>query len=43
MPHALKSAVQHAPLIIDTATGSLSKADQARLAHPLVGGVILFA
>ena len=33
----------HAPLIIDTASGSLSKADKARLAHPLVGGVILFA
>jgi beta-N-acetylhexosaminidase len=34
---------QHAPLIIDVADTRLSKADQRRLAHPLVGGVILFA
>ncbi len=32
----------HAPLIIDVAGLSLTKADQQRLAHPLVGGVILF-
>lgn len=32
----------HAPLIIDVAGLSLSRADRARLAHPLVGGVILF-
>ena len=33
----------HAPLIIDVAGTRLSKADKRRLAHPLVGGVILFA
>ncbi|MBL0919785.1 MAG: beta-N-acetylhexosaminidase [Hydrogenophaga sp.] len=32
----------HAPLIIDVAGLSLSDADRQRLAHPLVGGVILF-
>ncbi len=34
---------QHAPLIIDVASLSLSKADRRRLKHPLVGGIILFA
>jgi len=34
--------ISHAPLVIDVAGHSLSKADRARLAHPLVGGVILF-
>ena len=33
----------HAPLIIDVAGHSLTRSDQLRLAHPLVGGVILFA
>ncbi len=33
----------HAPLIIDIAGLSLSKADRRRLKHPLVGGIILFA
>ena len=32
----------HAPLIIDVAGLSLTPADRSRLAHPLVGGVILF-
>lgn len=32
----------HAPLILDVAGTRLSKADKRRLAHPLVGGVILF-
>ncbi|MBX3609091.1 MAG: beta-N-acetylhexosaminidase [Hydrogenophaga sp.] len=32
----------HAPLIIDVAGESLSEADRQRLAHPVVGGVILF-
>ena len=34
---------QHAPLIIDIAGLSLSKTDNRRLKHPLVGGIILFA
>jgi len=33
----------HAPLIIDIAGTALTDADRARLAHPLVGGIILFA
>lgn len=33
----------HAPLVIDIAGLQLSRADQRRLRHPLVGGVILFA
>ena len=33
----------HAPLIIDVAGTRLTKTDKLRLAHPLVGGVILFA
>lgn len=32
----------HAPLIIDVAGLRLTKTDRQRLAHPLVGGVILF-
>ena len=34
---------EHSPLIIDIAGTSLTAADRARLAHPLVGGMILFA
>jgi beta-N-acetylhexosaminidase len=34
---------QHAPLIIDIAGLTLSQEDRARLKHPLVGGLILFA
>jgi beta-N-acetylhexosaminidase len=34
---------QHAPLIIDVAGLTLSKADRRRLKHPLTGGIILFA
>ena len=33
----------HAPLIIDIAGIALTDTDRARLAHPLVGGIILFA
>ncbi|RYY97187.1 MAG: beta-N-acetylhexosaminidase, partial [Comamonadaceae bacterium] len=34
---------EHAPLIIDIAGHALTDADRRRLAHPLVGGMILFA
>ncbi|OGB14179.1 MAG: beta-N-acetylhexosaminidase [Burkholderiales bacterium RIFCSPLOWO2_12_67_14] len=34
---------QHAPLIIDVAGHGLTTAERRRLAHPLVGGVILFS
>jgi len=34
---------EHAPLIIDIAGTALTPADRQRLAHPLVGGMILFA
>jgi beta-N-acetylhexosaminidase len=33
----------HAPLIIDVAGLALTEIDRRRLAHPLVGGIILFA
>lgn len=33
----------HAPLIIDVAGLALTEADERRLSHPLVGGIILFA
>ena len=35
--------MQHAPLIIDIAGQQLTDDDRRRLAHPLVGGMILFA
>lgn len=35
--------MQHAPLIIDIAGTSLTEDDRRRLAHPLVGGMILFS
>lgn len=36
-------AALHAPLIIDIAGTALTDIDRTRLAHPLVGGIILFA
>jgi len=35
--------MQHAPLIVDIAGPTLTSDDRRRLAHPLVGGLILFA
>ncbi|MEY4469764.1 MAG: Beta-hexosaminidase, partial [Pseudomonadota bacterium] len=32
----------HAPLILDIAGTTLTNVDRRRLAHPLVGGMILF-
>lgn len=37
------SQTEHSPLIIDVAGSALSDAERQRLAHPLVGGVVLFA
>ena len=37
------NADAHAPVVLDVAGASLSRVDKRRLAHPLTGGVILFA
>lgn len=42
LPTATTAASGHAPLIIDIAGTRLSDIDRQRLAHPLVGGLILF-
>lgn len=39
----MNSPAIHAPLIIDVAGKQLTDADRKRLAHPLVGGMILFS
>ena len=36
------TALNHAPLVIDIAGTTLTEVDRQRLAHPLVGGMILF-
>ena len=40
---APNAAAAHAPLVLDVAGTTLNRADRRRLAHPLTGGVILFA
>lgn len=39
----MANAPDHAPVVLDIAGTSLSRVDERRLAHPLTGGVILFA
>ena len=42
-PFLATHMTQHAPLIIDVAGLALTDVDRQRLAHPLTGGIILFA
>ena len=39
----MSATYQHAPLILDIAGTALTDIDRRRLAHPLTGGMILFA